>query len=145
VLEKHEIIDLALRHMDAKDIVDFPEPGDIFTVFATKLVNGEPDPEKTGFQYYGIVDYYTPDEEHKPVGKWVYMVFTRLAPWGEVEYDAEIGLQPHHIAQGNFQTPDREWMVTIKKVVKPAAAVDNDQSVDTGGGTGNCQFLEFPR
>jgi len=115
-LSKNEIIEHASRYMDDPQIVDFPMEGDAFAILG-EPVNKPKDWPKNGriFGGYGICRGYVLDEDSKPLGKWLFMMYDDLSKYPPVLNHA-MKLQPPHVVTGHFYKQDRTMLIKIVKV-----------------------------
>ena len=115
-MTRDEIITLASRYIDSDTEIDFPMKNDVFCLLSRDLPENKvlTDEEGWGFTGYGICLGYIPDEQAKPIGKWIFMHFASLdsfPPTAQV-----LKLQPPHIVKGRFQNPERTREIRILKV-----------------------------
>lgn len=115
-MNKEEIIDLALRYIEDKEIVDFPEKNDLFCFLNREVPTDKILKDEEGWKFagYAICTGYEKDYEAKPAGKWIwfnYLSLNTFPPAPEVTK-----LQPPHIAKGLFSTPDRSTQIRIVKM-----------------------------
>lgn len=119
MLKKQEIIDFALQYINEKDIVDFPDKGEVFflkleTVEPLNDDEGNAVPVGTAHPVmWGVCTGYSLDYECKPEGKWLYMLFTSLRPSGAVVLNQSFRLQPPHIAMGEWFEPGRRFKYVL--------------------------------
>ncbi len=115
-LSREQIIDYAKTYVQEDQIVDFPQPGELFALLTRDMTSEEPLREDEGwkFESYGICLDYTLDHESKPEGKWIWMnvaALQQFPPW-----PTAFRLQPPHIATGRFSSQDRTNEIRIVKM-----------------------------
>jgi hypothetical protein len=116
-MTRDEIITLASRYIEENDTIDFPVKDDPFCILTRDTSENKPLKEEEGWMFsgYGICLGYLPDEQVKPVGKWVFMHFASLNSFPPSQQ--VLRLQPPHIVKGRFQNPDRTREIRILKLV----------------------------
>jgi hypothetical protein len=132
-LSRQEIVDFALRYLTPEEVVDFPVPGDLFSLFQRALPANKILKDDEGWQFAGycLCREYVPDDEAKPAGKWIWHRFVSLSVYPP--FESMLKLQPPHIAKGLFQNPERTFEYKIIKVAldKIPAFKGGDINIDT--------------
>ncbi|HEX2957619.1 MAG TPA: hypothetical protein VHO70_12365 [Chitinispirillaceae bacterium] len=129
-MTRDEIITLASRYIEADDAIDFPMKDDTFCILARDTTQDTLLKEEEGWAFsgYGVCLGYVPDEQAKPVGKWIFMHFASLSSFPPAQQ--VLRLQPPHIVKGRFQNPERTREIRILKLVLGSsdqnATIDND-------------------
>lgn len=128
-LSRQEIIDFALRYITPGEVVDFPVPGDLFSLFQRELPANKilKDDEGWRFAGYCLCREYVPDDESKPMGKWIWHHFVSLSVFPP--FESVLKLQPPHIVKGLFQNPERTFEYKITKIaLDKIPAIKNEES-----------------
>lgn len=132
-MTRDEIITLASRYLEENEAIDFPLKDDPFCILTRELSESKVLKEEEGWMFngYGICMGYLPDEQVKPIGKWVFMHFASLNSFPPSQQ--VLRLQPPHIVKGRFQNPDRTREIRILKLTlgESPAAVDSEGEVST--------------
>ena len=115
-MTRDEIITLASRYINPDDKIDFPLKNDVFCLLKREIPDNTVLTDEEGWIFggYGICLGYLPDEQSKPIGKWIFMHFASLdtfPPSAQV-----LKLQPPHIVNGRFQNPERTKEIRILKI-----------------------------
>jgi hypothetical protein len=120
-MTRDEIITLASRYIDEDDAIDFPMKDDTFCLLARDISQNTVLKEEEGWAFsgYGVCLGYLPDEQAKPVGKWIFMHFASLNSFPPSQQ--VLRLQPPHIVKGRFQNPERTREIRILKLVLGAS------------------------
>jgi hypothetical protein len=131
-MTRDEIITLASRYIDEDDAIDFPMKDDTFCLLARDIPQNTVLKEEEGWAFsgYGVCLGYLPDEQAKPVGKWIFMHFASLNSFPPSQQ--VLRLQPPHIVKGRFQNPERTREIRILKLVLGASeqtAVPTDDTI----------------
>jgi hypothetical protein len=113
---RQQIVELALRYVDEKEITDFPLPGDLFCFFHHDIAKSadREKAERWKFGGYGICLAYEIERNSKPEGKWLWFIYADLTVFPPAKQS--IQLQPPHIVKGFFQNADRTSEVRIVKI-----------------------------
>ena len=127
-MTKDEIIEYASRYVDADDISDFPEEGDIFCFLHCELPDNKVLKDDEGWQFggYALLNHYELDMQAKPVGKWIHIHYTSLATFPPRE--GALQLQPPHIALGKFQSPDRTMETKMLRITGQSEAPEESSA-----------------
>lgn len=120
-MTRDEIITLASRYIEDDDAIDFPMKDDTFCLLARDIPQNTILKEEEGWAFsgYGVCLGYLPDEQAKPVGKWIFMHFASLNSFPPSQQ--VLRLQPPHIVKGRFQNPERTREIRILKLVLGAS------------------------
>jgi hypothetical protein len=116
-MTRDEIITLASRYVEADDDnINFPLKDDTFCILSRDISENTVLKEEDGwvFSGYGVCLGYVPDEEVKPIGKWIFMHFASLNSFPPSQQ--VLRLQPPHIVKGRFQNPERTREIRILKL-----------------------------
>ncbi|MGM0462495.1 MAG: hypothetical protein ACQEQ4_08780 [Fibrobacterota bacterium] len=124
-MDASQVKELAARYVEEKDMQTIPDPGGLFYI-----LHSFPGDTESGevFGGYGIVRSYEADESAQPVGKWIFLRYLSLASFPPKE--AELKLQPPHIALGRFQSPDRTVETRLIFYTDPEQNTPDDQEAD---------------
>jgi hypothetical protein len=130
-MTRDEIITLASRYIEDDDAIDFPMKDDTFCLLARDIPQNAVLKEEEGWAFsgYGVCLGYLPDEQAKPVGKWIFMHFASLNSFPPSQQ--VLRLQPPHIVKGRFQNPERTREIRILKLVLGSSDQNTDQTNDT--------------
>jgi hypothetical protein len=131
-MTRDEIITLASRYIEDDDAIDFPMKDDTFCLLTRDIGQNTVLKEEEGWAFsgYGVCLGYLPDEQAKPVGKWIFMHFASLNSFPPSQQ--VLRLQPPHIVKGRFQNPERTREIRILKLVLGASdqtAAQNDDII----------------
>jgi hypothetical protein len=138
-MTREEIKELASRYV-AVESADFPMDNDLFYFLVRKTSANKVLKDDEGWQFsgYGQCSGYLIDEEGKPLGKWIFMYYKDLSRFPL--HEQVLKLQPPHITNGNFFSPDRTLEFRIVK-----CRVEHQQESnmpDAGKQAGN--IIQFP-
>jgi len=146
-LNHSEIIDLALRYLSENDIVDFPQPKDLFSILERTLPDNKVLKDNEGWRFsgYGVCKSYEYDSELKPKGKWIWFNYLSLLTFPPTQQSLK--LQPPHIAKGRFHTVDRGGEIKIIRI--PDYFQESDQAPveelhDALNQTFDDKIIQFP-
>lgn len=130
-MTRDEIITLASRYIEDDDAIDFPMKDDTFCLLAREISHNTVLKEEEGWAFsgYGVCLGYLPDEQAKPVGKWIFMHFASLNSFPPSQQ--VLRLQPPHIVKGRFQNPERTREIRILKLVLGASDQNAGQNNET--------------
>jgi hypothetical protein len=130
-MTRDEIITLASRYIEEDDAIDFPMKDDTFCLLARDIPENTVLKEEEGWAFsgYGVCLGYLPDEQAKPVGKWIFMHFASLDSFPPSQQ--VLRLQPPHIVKGRFQNPERTREIRILKLVLGTSEETSAQNNET--------------
>jgi hypothetical protein len=146
-LNHNEIIDLALRYISRNEIVDFPQPKDLFCILERKLPDNKEIKDSEGWRFsgYGVCKSYEYDLESKPEGKWLWFNFLSLMTFPPTQQSLK--LQPPHIAKGRFHTVDKKGEIKIIRIpdyFQEDGPVQEEEAPDAENQSLNDKIIRFP-
>jgi len=146
-LHPEEILKLALRYIDEEDIVDFPQPRDLFCIMERKLPDDKALKDNEGWRFsgYGVCKSYEFDPESKPKGKWLWFNFLSLMTFPPSQQSLK--LQPPHIVKGRFHTADRGSEIKIIRIpdyFQEAARMHEEKQPESTGQSFDDKIIQFP-
>ncbi len=130
-MTRDEIITLASRYIDEDDAIDFPMKDDTFCLLTRDISQNTVLKEEEGWTFsgYGVCLGYLPDDQAKPIGKWIFMHFASFNSFPPSQQ--VLRLQPPHIVKGRFQNPERTREIRILKLVLGASDQNSGDINDT--------------